>query len=230
MNHDYPGLEDFNGIVRLFPLPNLVLFPFVMQGLHIFEPRYRQMTADAQADDRLITIALLQPGWETEYHGLPPLYPVACVGRIVADQRLDDGRYNLQLRGVSRVRLVKEIENGKLYRGARVEVLNDIPVDSPDTEQALRRRLAVTVPKWCPSHEPGASVFRKLLKSKIPLGIVCDMIGSVLPLPIEAKRQLLEIFDVERRAGQLLHFLETGTPTVPEEPSSMKFPPDFSDN
>src|SRR6516164_287400 len=114
-------LQNFEGIARLFPLPNMVLFPFVIQPLHIFEERYRQMTADALASDRLICMALLRPGWEAEYSGRPPIHSVACLGRIVADQRLDDGRYNLLLRGLARVRIVEEIEPGQTYRRARVE-------------------------------------------------------------------------------------------------------------
>src|SRR5436309_2528627 len=58
MNDDTWALETFTGTARLFPLPNLVLFPHVVQPLHVFEPRYRQMTADALAGDRLIAMAL----------------------------------------------------------------------------------------------------------------------------------------------------------------------------
>ena len=63
MSQDPLTLENFTGTVRLFPLPNLVLFPNVAQPLHVFEPRYRQLMADSLAADRLIAMALLQPGW-----------------------------------------------------------------------------------------------------------------------------------------------------------------------
>jgi Lon protease-like protein len=55
-------LANFGGIARLFPLPHLVLFPQVVQGLHIFEPRYRQLMADVLADDQLMALVLLKPG------------------------------------------------------------------------------------------------------------------------------------------------------------------------
>ena len=64
MNDDAQALSKCAGMARLFPLPNMVLFPHVVQPLHVFEPRYRQMTADALAGDRLIAVTLLQPGWE----------------------------------------------------------------------------------------------------------------------------------------------------------------------
>src|SRR5438445_4483396 len=104
-------LQNFDGIARLFPLPNLVLFPFVIQPLHIFEERYRRMTADALAGDRLIGMVLLRPGFEAEYAGRPAIHSVACLGRIVADKRLEDGRYNLLLRGLARVRIAAEIDS-----------------------------------------------------------------------------------------------------------------------
>ena len=85
MSDDLSPLTHFAGTARLFPLPNLVLFPHVMQPLHIFEPRYREMTADALATDRLIALALLQPGWEADYDGKPAVYPVACLGRSRAN-------------------------------------------------------------------------------------------------------------------------------------------------
>src|SRR6266481_4652099 len=65
--------EEFSGRARLFPLPNLVVFPHVMQPLHIFEPRYRAMLEDSLADDRLIGMALPAPGWENDYEGRLPL-------------------------------------------------------------------------------------------------------------------------------------------------------------
>src|SRR5690348_4408413 len=140
MSEDISPLSEFAGTARLFPLPNLVLFPHVMQPLHVFEPRYRQMTADALAGDRLIALALLRPGWESDYDGKPAIYPVACLGRVVAEQRLDDGRYNILLRGLSRVRVREELPQDRLYRSARVDLLAD--ADPPEGQAArdLRKR------------------------------------------------------------------------------------------
>src|SRR5476651_2537606 len=94
MNEPSP-LAGLSGKARLFPLPNLVFFPNVMQPLHIFEPRYRQMTADALDDDKLIALVLPRADWEKDYEGKPPIHSVACLGKIIADQKLEDGRFNL---------------------------------------------------------------------------------------------------------------------------------------
>src|SRR5580693_4178293 len=109
MNDDQQALANFPGTARLFPLPNMVLFPHVVQPLHIFEPRYRQMTADVLATDRLIAPILLRPGWEDAYDSRPAVHTVGCLGRVVADQILPDGRYNLLVRGISRLQLRGEV-------------------------------------------------------------------------------------------------------------------------
>src|SRR5712691_309361 len=108
MSDSATGLSGFGGTVRLFPLPNLVLFPHVVQPLHVFEPRYRDLTTDALDGDNLVAMALLKPDWESDQGDRPPIHPVVCLGRIVANQRLDDGRFLLLLRGLSRARVVQE--------------------------------------------------------------------------------------------------------------------------
>ena len=77
--------------IPLFPLPNVVLFPGVFLPLHIFEERYRALTRDALAGDRIIGMALLRPGFEGDYAGRPPIYPVGCAGVISHSDRLPDG-------------------------------------------------------------------------------------------------------------------------------------------
>ena len=95
-------------LLPLFPLPTVVLFPNIFLPLHVFEPRYREMVADALAGDRMIGMVLLRPGWEHEYEGAPPVYPVGCSGVITHFERLSDGRYNIVLRGLARFRILRE--------------------------------------------------------------------------------------------------------------------------
>ena len=88
MTDDCIAPGEFAGTARLFPLPNLVLFPHVVQGLHVFEPRYRQLMADALADRSLITLVLLKPGWEEDYDSAPAIESVACLGRVTWHEKL----------------------------------------------------------------------------------------------------------------------------------------------
>jgi Lon protease-like protein len=233
MSDIIPELSDFGGIVRLFPLPNLVLFPHLLQGLHIFEPRYREMTADALADNRLLAMVLLRNGWEAGYEGRPAVHEVACVGKIVMDQCLPDGRYNLQLRGLSRARILGEIEDDKPYRSAQVELLPDVELPSAGAEKKLRRQLRALIKVWSEGREQTQEMFTRLLKSDLELGVIGDVLSYALSVPTEFKQQLLAIPEVETRLRLLVEHLEQHQPEklpMPQPVEKRPYPPDFSAN
>jgi Lon protease-like protein len=127
------------GTIPIFPLPNVVLFPNVFLPLHIFEPRYRAMVADALDGDRIIGMVLLRPGYEADYEGRPPVFAVGCAGVITHAEPLGDGRHNIVLRGLERFRITGE-DHGKAYRVAHVELLpEDVPAE--DRSELRRHRL-----------------------------------------------------------------------------------------
>jgi len=111
----------------IFPLPTVVLFPNVFLPLHIFEPRYRQMVAEALAGDRIIGMVLLRPGYEDEYDGAPPIYATGCSGLITHVENLEDGKYNLVLRGLEKFMIHSEEAPapGRLYRSAVITPVED---------------------------------------------------------------------------------------------------------
>ena len=115
--------------IPIFPLPNAVLFPNVFLPLHIFEPRYREMVADALAGDRVIGMVLLQPGYQADYEGRPPVYPIGCAGLITHSEALPDGRYNIMLRGIEKFRIIGE-QSGRPYRIAHVDALPEMVTDA----------------------------------------------------------------------------------------------------
>ncbi len=230
MSDDPMLLDDFRGKIRLFPLPNLVLYPYVIQPLHVFEPRYRQLMADALDDDRLMALALLQPGWEEDYHKRPPIYPGICIGRIFKEERLSDGRYNLLLHGVSRARVVDELPTGTLYRTARVELLTDVPVSSESVEKDLREELGQRMSRWFAAQPAAVDQLHKLLQSGLSLGALCDMFAFALPLDLAIKQQLLEEVDVAQRTSYLLAQLAAQLPREEAHSGIRRFPPDFSTN
>ena len=135
-------------LLPIFPLPNVVLFPNVFLALHIFEPRYRDMVADAVASDRMIGMVLLRPGWEGDYEGRPPVYPIGCSGVITHVERLQDGRYNIVLRGLERFRILEE-DHSRSYRIAAVEPLaEEVTAEDREIVASERRRLeALLVPQ-----------------------------------------------------------------------------------
>ena len=129
----------------LFPLPNVVLFPNVFLPLHIFEPRYRAMVADALDGDRLIGMVLLRPGWEGDYEGRPPVFPIGCAGLISHHEQLPDGRYNIVLRGLEKFRVERE-DDSRLYRLGEVITLNEPLPETDRAEVRSARRGSSTNP------------------------------------------------------------------------------------
>lgn len=124
------------GTIRLFPLPNVVLFPDVFLPLHIFEPRYREMVKAALDGDRLIGMVLARPGAESE-----ECYPIGCAGVITHVEELDGGRYNIILRGLQKFRILAEDETAATpYRTARIEGIPESPVDKAELKD-LRAQL-----------------------------------------------------------------------------------------
>ncbi len=126
--------------IPLFPLPGVVLMPGTMLPLHIFEPRYRAMVADALAGDRTIGMAMLYPGWEAGGDD-PRIYAVGGAGEIVESEELEDGRYNILLEGRFRYRVIEETPANP-YRIARVEEVRSVPFPDPDEEQRVTRAAA----------------------------------------------------------------------------------------
>ena len=122
--------------IPIFPLPNVVLFPNVFLPLHIFEPRYRTMLADALGGDRIIGMVLLQPGYEADYEGRPPVFPIGCAGVITHAEPIGDGRFNIVLRGLERFRILGE-DSDRTYRLAHVD---SMPETVPEAHRSELRR------------------------------------------------------------------------------------------
>lgn len=234
--------EDFNGVVRLFPLPNLVLFPHVIQALHIFEPRYCDMLTEALESDHLITMALLVPGWESQLQGKPNLGNTVCVGRIISHTPTDDGHHNILMAGLQRARIIEELEVNTSFRQARVELIPDImPQDFQESADEHRRTLLNVFRAMIPHDAANSKTFADLLTQQLPLGILTDIIAYAVNLPVAIKQLLLGEADVRIRFETLMSHLEPllddKSATSIESPhshqassSSKIFPPPFSDN
>ena len=221
----------FSGIARLFPLPNLVMFPHVLQPLHVFEPRYRALLEEALDDDRLIAMAVLAPGWEVDYEGCPEVCPVACLGRVATHQRLDEGRYNLLLAGLVRVRIVEELPRKKLFREVKAEVYQDYyPPSAAARRSQVHKELFDCFRGLVPSAPAAHAQLEQLLRAELSLGMLTDIVAYTLELDVACKESLLRERNVDRRAALLLHRLSGATGRATLRDASDKFPPDFSAN
>jgi Lon protease-like protein len=191
-------------LLPLFPLPNVVLFPNVFLPLHIFEPRYREMVADAITGDRMIGMVLLRPGWEQDYEGRPPVYPIGCSGLITHVEQLADGRYNVVLRGFDRFRIVTE-EHTRRYRRASIERLPERPMDGND-RAAVRRQRAKLETMLSSSHESKGP--EPTIPSAMGDEDLVNALAQYLDLEPLEKQALLEHHSLRTRAESLVELLE----------------------
>jgi Lon protease-like protein len=200
----------FSGKVRLFPLPDLVLFPHVMQPLHIFESRYRELLNAALDSDGLIAMSVLAPGWEPDYESRPDLMPYACLGKVVTHQRTPEGHYNLLLLGLRRIRIERELPPLRSYREAEVTVLEDYCSEQCDADRlSLQAALTKKFEETLPPGQPTNPAFQELLSSEIPLAVLTDLVSFASPLDFEMKCELLSENDVDLRAALLLEALDS---------------------
>jgi Lon protease-like protein len=205
-------------LLPLFPLPNVVLFPSVFLPLHIFEPRYREMVADALASDRMIGMVLLRPGWQRDYEGRPPIYRVGCSGVITHYEKLPDGEYNIVLRGLDRFQIVEE-DDQRSYRRAVIEPLPE-RATTADDRAVIRRQRSRLETLLSPTAEKAADV-----EARVATGGTARVSDSAMPAsmsdedtvnalaqyldfePLE-KQALLEKASLRARAESLVELLE----------------------
>jgi Lon protease-like protein len=188
-------------LLPLFPLPNVVLFPNVFLPLHIFEPRYREMIADALASDRMIGMVLLRPGWDRDYEGNPPVYPIGCSGVITHVERQTDGRYNIVLRGVERFRIVDE-DHTRSYRRATVVAVPEATV--PADRDAIRSYRSKLEALLAPAVEKSAARMPAAMSDED----LINALAQYLDLEPLEKQALLEQRCLRSRAESLVELLE----------------------
>ncbi|MCK8500782.1 MULTISPECIES: LON peptidase substrate-binding domain-containing protein [Myxococcus] len=203
--------------LKVFPLPSAVLFPHTLIPLHIFEPRYRDMVRDALAGDRVVALAQLEAGWEGNYEGRPPMQPIMCAGVIAWDEQVEEGRYNILLQGVSRIRMISELSGDKSYREVRAQVLADHPYQGPEEErlrQAVFELAGRVPPTFAESLLPVAA--------RAGGGMLADVVASAIIPEAERRQQLLVELDVKRRleavladVGELIARLQPVRPSGP---------------
>lgn len=201
--------KQFNGTAPIFPLPNAALFPNVMLPLHVFEPRYRSMVSDVLKSDGCIAIASLKNEWQSSYlHKDCPIHETVCLGTIVADQTLEDGRYCLLIQGVCRAVVLSELTTELPYRIGQLKLEQDIYPDQPVIDRQHRQQELVTYFREVIREVNLDAALMHALKSDVPLGELCDVIAHLMRLPTDQAQQLLQQVDVDQRSDLVLEFLK----------------------
>ena len=191
------------GLVRvpIFPLAGALLFPRTQLPLHIFEQRYRAMVRDALAGDQ--RIAMVQP---KEGRDPRALFEIGCLGRIVASEALEDGRYNIVLEGIGRFRISHEAKVETPYRQVDADLAGFDDSGEPEPLASIQR----------------AELEREARRYADALGYAVDWeavgrlddemlvngIAQIAPLDTGSKQALLEAADLSARTDLLVQFMQ----------------------
>ncbi len=159
--------------LRCFPLPGTVLMPGAPLPLHVFEPRYRALVADALAGDRLLAVPQIAEGQEHAHLDRPRLLPYVAVGRVAMHEELPDGRYNIVVEPVARARLGDELIGDEPYRRFTAELLVDTDNDRGPLARVGQRvlRLLVAIPAFAKAPERVRKALVTMNPEFLPLAV-----------------------------------------------------------
>lgn len=175
----------------LFPLPNAVLFPGVVLPLHLFEPRYRALAEHCVQGARVMALGTLQPGYEATYEQRPPIHPLLTVGVITADRQLPDGRWDIALKGLSRIELVEELPPTEPFRLIKARRVREIERNDDRLAAEHLRSAVIQVANRLPALWPQLSPL--LVGARTP-GVLADVVaGTFIDKPEERRRLLGEL-------------------------------------
>ena len=182
----------------IFPLPNAALFPGVGLPLHVFEPRYRDLVRDALAGNKAMAVARLKPGFEENYAGRPAVFEVCGAGVIVDHVEREDGRYDILVRGVSRIRILNEHAPLQKYRVVNAELLADAPTD-PELAAAFHERLRSLWPTLAAHLPEPARDLGAFTRGAEGAGVLSDRLAGALFGDPELTQRLLDELDPAER-------------------------------
>jgi hypothetical protein len=198
---------DFNVPVPVFPLASCVLLPHATVPLHIFEPRYREMTRDVLEGNKLIAMAMFAgDGWKQDYRGNPPIREHVCLGSIVRHEKFPDGRYHILLQGICRAKVDREIEH-EPYRLALLDPVDGDPPLEIDFEHD-RQRITDMLEDPFVRRLAAVESLQNWISKEVPTNAVVDLAVMSLCRDDDARYAILAEPDLRARVDWLEHYLD----------------------
>ena len=193
--------------ISIFPLSNFIFFPQTTVPLNVFEPRYIQMVDDAMKGDRII--GMVQP--KKSNQTIPMLYNVGCAGKIISFNETEDGRYLIVLDGISRFKILEELNNDKLYRECKVN-FDNFSNDINNQKEEIKFSDLELIFKNLKSlfNKQGYTINWKELE-KQSLDQTINALSMASPFSLEEKQVLLETINLNERKLKLEEILKTYT-------------------
>ena len=198
----------------IFPLSNFIIFPKTAVPLNIFEPRYIDMVDDSMKSNKLI--GMIQPKDSNNQNEIPDLHQVGCVGKITSFRETDDGRYLIELKGVSRFKSIKEIDTLTKYRILEVNY-DDYIEDLENKKEDLKFSDLELIFKDLKSlfEKKGFIINWKALE-KQSLDETINALAMASPFSLEEKQVLLEAQNLDIRKNKIAEILKTYTHDIYE--------------
>ena len=200
-------MQNFPNIIPLFPLSNFIIFPKSTVPLNIFEPRYIDMVDSAMNSNKYI--GMIQPKKQNNNNKIQELHNIGCLGKIVSFNQTNDGRYLIELKGISRFRTIKEIKSFNKYREYEVD-FSDFSHDLDEKKEQIEFSDLELIFKDLKSlfEKKGFIINWKQLENQ-SLDETINALAMASPFSLEEKQILLEAKNLKIRKNKISQILKT---------------------
>ena len=200
-------MQNFPNIIPLFPLSNFIIFPKSTVPLNIFEPRYIDMVDSAMNSNKYI--GMIQPKKQNNNNKIQELHDIDCLGKIVSFNQTNDGRYLIELKGISRFRTIKEIKSFNKYREYEVD-FSDFSHDLDEKKEQIEFSDLELIFKDLKSlfEKKGFIINWKQLENQ-SLDETINALAMASPFSLEEKQILLEAKNLKIRKNKISQILKT---------------------
>ena len=201
-------MKKFPDIVSVFPLSNFIMFPNTTVPLNIFEPRYIDMINDSMKAERLI--GMIQPNYKDDKKNIKPdLYQVGCLGKIINFQETKKGNFLIELKGLTRFKILEEIKTNNKYRSFKVN-FDEFHADLNNSKENIKFSDLELIFKDLKSlfEKKGFIINWKALE-KQSLDETINALAMASPFTLEEKQILLEAPNLDLRKNKISEILKT---------------------
>jgi Lon protease-like protein len=202
--------EELPNTIPVFPLSNFIIFPKTTVPLNIFEPRYVEMINDSMKKNKFI--GMIQPKSINNENSLAPsLHKIGCLGKITSFKETDDGRYLIDLKGIIRFKIVKELADNRPYRSCEInfdDYLNDL---SEKKENLKFSDLELIFKDLRQLFEKRGFIINWKALEKQSLDETINALAMASPFSLGEKQVLLEAVNLDLRKNKIAEILSTYT-------------------
>ena len=193
--------------ISIFPLSNFIIFPKTTVPLSIFEPRYLEMINDSMKTNKLV--GMIQPKSSNDNQKLPILHDIGCLGKITSFKETDDGRYLIELKGLIRFQIIKEVNSNNKYREYEVNFANFYHDLNEVKEELKFSDLELIFRDFKSLFEKRGFIINWKELEKQSLDETINALAMASPFSLEEKQVLLEAKNLNLRKNKIAEILST---------------------